>query len=57
MMRGDAWLMARHLEHADEIADMYFNNDPKTLNPNWRQPCYASTCTRRITGGQKDQIP
>ncbi len=28
---GDAWLMARHLEHADEIAELYFNNDPEDV--------------------------
>ena len=28
---GDAWLIARHLEHADEIAELYFNNKPEDV--------------------------
>ena len=54
---GDAWLMARHLEHADEIADMYFNNDPEDVesklaaDPAMRVHVLAAIAT----GGQRDR--
>ena len=54
---GDAWLMARHLEHADEIAEMYFNNDPEDVesklaaDPAMRAHVLAAIAT----GGQRDR--
>tara|TARA_B100000401_G_scaffold430334_1_gene364987 strand:+ start:281 stop:1546 length:1266 start_codon:yes stop_codon:yes gene_type:complete len=49
--------MARHLEHADEIADMYFNNDPEDVesklaaDPAMRVHVLAAIAT----GGQRDR--
>ncbi len=54
---GDAWLMARHLEHADEIAELYFNNDPEDVesklaaDPAMRVHVLAAIAT----GGQRDR--
>ncbi len=54
---GDAWLMARHLEHADEIAQFYFNNEPEDVesklaaDPAMRVHVLAAIAT----GGQRDR--
>ena len=54
---GDAWLIARHLEHADDIADLYFNNDPEDVesklaaDPAMRVHVLAAIAT----GGQRDR--
>ncbi|MEE2759231.1 MAG: DEAD/DEAH box helicase [Candidatus Thermoplasmatota archaeon] len=54
---GDAWLIARHLEHADEIADLYFNNDSEDVesklaaDPAMRVHVLAAIAT----GGQRDR--
>ena len=54
---GDAWLIARHLEHADDIAEMYFEQDPEAVesklaaDPAMRVHVLAAIAT----GGQRDR--
>ena len=54
---GDAWLIARHLEHADEIAELYFNNKPEDVesklaaDPALRVHVLAAIAT----GGQRNR--
>ena len=54
---GDAWLIARHLEHADDIAELYFEQDPEAVesklaaDPAMRVHVLASIAT----GGQRDR--
>jgi len=54
---GDAWLIARHLEHADQIAEMYFEQDPEAVesklaaDPALRVHVLAAIAT----GGQRDR--
>ncbi|MBJ03164.1 MAG: hypothetical protein CMB65_00465 [Euryarchaeota archaeon] len=54
---GDAWLVARHLDHADDIADLYFKNEPEDVesklaaDPAMRVHVLAAIAT----GGQRDR--
>ncbi len=54
---GDAWLIAKHLEHADQIADLYFEQEPEAVEsklaaePALRVHVLASIAT----GGQRDR--
>jgi len=54
---GDAWLIARHLEHADEIAELYFEQEPEAVesklaaDPAMRVHVLAAIAT----GGQRDR--
>ena len=54
---GDAWLIARHLEHADDIADLYFEQDPEAVESKLAaEPAMRTHILAAIaTGGQRDR--
>ena len=54
---GDAWLIARHLEHADQIADLYFEQDPEAVESKLAaEPAMRVHVLAAIaTGGQRDR--
>ena len=54
---GDAWLIARHLEHADEISELYFEQDPEPVESKLAaEPAMRTHVLSAIaTGGQRDR--
>ena len=54
---GDAWLIARHLEHADDIAELYFEQDPEAVESKLAaEPAMRTHILAAIaTGGQRDR--
>ena len=54
---GDAWLIARHLEHADDIAELYFEQDPEAVESKLAaEPAMRVHVLAAIaTGGQRDR--
>ena len=54
---GDAWLIARHLEHADDIAELYFEQDPEAVESKLAaEPAMRTHVLAAIaTGGQRDR--
>ncbi len=54
---GDAWLISRHLEHADEIAHLYFEQDPEAVESKLAaEPAMRVHVLAAIaTGGQRDR--
>ena len=54
---GDAWLIARHLEHADDISELYFEQDPEPVESKLAaEPAMRTHVLAAIaTGGQRDR--
>ncbi len=54
---GDAWLIARHLEHADEISELYFKQEPEAVESKLAaEPAMRVHVLAAIaTGGQRDR--
>jgi helicase len=54
---GDAWLIARHLEHADEISELYFKQEPEAVESKLAaEPAMRVHILAAIaTGGQRDR--